>query len=167
MGSISANGRGYLAGQLKKLDASFSPQRDSQLHACILFAAACNPIQLKGLEKLVLSWLFWQLKVLWFMCQCNTWLGQIEYNILPYNIYIYIYSIPWIKEPRSQYIYLHVRTHMGQILQDGENGCFMFNIWGRKSRRLLWPNQKILTTSVDLCWLIVNSACRKNLIWPK
>ena len=40
--------------------------------------------------------------------------------------------------------------------------CLIF----KKSRRLMWPNQKILTTSVDLCWLIVSSGCWKTWIWP-
>ena len=38
--------------------------------------------------------------------------------------------------------------YMGQFPQDGENVCF--TVFFFKSRRLVWLNQTILTTSVDL-----------------
>ena len=40
------------------------------------------------------------------------------------------------------------KAHMGQFLQDGENVCLTSFFF--KSRRVVWLNQTILTTSVDL-----------------
>ena len=47
----------------------------------------------------------------------------------------------------------------------GRGKC-LFYVTFFKSRRLVWPNQKILTTSVDLCWLIMTFSFWKNWIWP-
>ena len=52
---------------------------------------------------------------------------------------------------------------MGQFPQDGENVCF--TVFFFKSRRLVWLNQTILTTSVDLWWLIMTFSFWKSWIW--
>ena len=70
----------------------------------------------------------------------------IHLHILSYSFQILSYLIIWVSFPR---------TGKMSVLRE-----FFF-----KSRRLVWLNQTILTTSVDLWWLIMTFSFWKSWIW--